>query len=456
MQRREFITACLTIPAASCLTGSPGLRTDERRGRTLRLVDASLENPSVSRRRYRGLDYVDLGRDNVAGFRIRFPRTGYYRFAVRYGADREQRPPRAAFLLDRRVLGTTYYLTNNPADPEGRSSAAATHDLGEHLIGAGSHRLEVETLFEHGESLESITITPTSRPVEKARLSFVQLTDTHIQKNHFPIWMNRKICGDMPVVLDEFGRYIKRLAPDFVMLTGDIVDSDTPQSIRFAKEAVDPIPRPLFPVLGNHDTYRKNHENWLKIWNQEFPGDQVFYSYNCRGYHFVMLDCLYNNSAPLREPQFRWLDADLAQHSDYPTFIALHTPVGETGENPELTQGLLPRIRGNPQVKAIISGHTHINTIRTEADCAHPVCAAAVEYPLMFREFVIFENHMEIRSYQASRAMQRKSFMTVEEKTAYAQKRKHKLSERHTKIWNHMLGTNESIIVELGREYIAI
>jgi Calcineurin-like phosphoesterase len=449
MLRREFLAAGLVIPASFCYARSVGKLVDQHHGGTLRLVDATFDNPPLGQRRYRGRDYVDLGRDNAARFRVWFPRTGYYRFKVLYGADVVQRPPRAAVLLDRRVLGTTYHLENHPADPGGDARAASVGDLGEHLVDAGTHELEIETLFEHGEALASVSITPVNRPVEKVRARFVQLTDTHIQKNIYHIWTNLKLCGDMPEVLAETGDMIRRLSPDFVMLTGDIVDADSPRSIRFAKQAIEPIPRPLFPVLGNHDTFRRNHANWLKTWEKEFPGDQVYYSFNSGGYHFVMLDCLLNRSAPLEKPQFSWLDADLAQHRDYPTFIAVHTPWGK-----KFAPQLKSRIKENPQIKAVISGHAHISGLSAKAGCVYSVSAALVEYPMMFREFVIFEKHLEIRSYQVSRALQRKSFMTVEEKVAFARKHKRKPNHRHTKIWNHMLGSNSVVNTELGKEYI--
>jgi 3',5'-cyclic-AMP phosphodiesterase len=455
MDRRDFISTGLLIPV--CLGtawGAPPTKLVKRRDAIqLRLVQARLESPHAGEYVLRGKTFLNLGRDNVASFDLHFPRTGYYRFEIRYGEDGRNRPPRAAALLDRRILGTTHFLTDHTF-----SATASRENLGEHLVTSGYHLLEIETMFEHGESIESIRITPTNRRVEKVKCRFVQLSDTHVQKDEKPVWMNRKIDWLMPEVLAEVGAHIKTLSPDFVMLTGDIVDGDTPESIAYAHEAFEPIPRPLFPVLGNHDTYRKNHANWLKIWNREFPGDQVFYSLNNNGFHFVMLDCLYNQSRMLEVPQYKWLDGDLKQHSNMPTVMALHTPVGQNGENPLLTKGLAPRIAANPQVKFVLSGHTHRGSCDLREGVAYAVSAAMVEYPLSYREFVFFENHAEVRSYQVSRKFQRETFMSVQEKVEWEMARRpnRKPSQRATKINNDLLGDNKAITTRLGREYVCI
>ncbi len=447
MDRRRFLASGLVVPAG-LLLGRP-LSAQEtvprRRELDLRLVEAVVERPATEACRARGRTFLDLGADNVARFQVEFPRGGYYRLQLGYGADTLARPPRAAVLLDRRILGTNYFLADHPADPSGRMPQFSHEDLGEHRVTAGLHTIEIETMFERGEAIESLRITPTERTLDTPRFSFVQLTDTHIMKGQYPVWMNRKIDGDMPEALVEVGRKVREMSPDFVLHTGDIVDGDTPESIAFAREVMAPVPRPLYPVLGNHDTYRKNHAHWLSIWKDDFPTDQVYYSFNNHGWHFIMLDCLLNQSRPLREPQLAWLDEDLAQHRERPTLVAAHTPVGEPGENPELTSGLAPRLLANPQIKLVLGGHTHRTHFSGYPGRVHVVTAAMVEWPLVYRRFLVFADRIEVETYQLSRKFQRNSFMGVEEKLAYRAAHREAPMEMDKKINNDMLADNSML-----------
>ena len=454
MDRRSFLGSTLCLPAALCLPSAEALRVPHRRDLDLRLVAAELESPAAATMRCGGRTFIDLGRDNVARFEVDFPRTGWFRFELYYGADLIDRPPRAAVLLDRRVLGTTFWSRDHPSDATLSGRECSFADLGEHLIEAGPRSIEIETLFEEGEAIESLRISPVDRPVQTPRLRFVQLSDTHVQEGQYPVWMNRKIDGDMPEILAEVGVHLGRLRPDFVMHTGDIVDGDTPESIAFARDAMAGIPRPLYPILGNHDTYRKNHANWLSIWKEEFPGDQVYYSFDCNGWHVVMLDCLLNQSAPLRAPQSKWLDEDLAEHPKMPTIIAAHTPIGQTGEHPPLTEEILPRIQASPQVKLVLGGHTHRALRKTEDGRAYLVTAAMVEWPLVYREFLIYADGIEMRTYQVARKWQRKSFMEVEEKLAFRRKNRHRVMEMDKSLQNDMLGRNDEIATYLDRRYV--
>ncbi|MBE7557589.1 metallophosphoesterase [bacterium] len=447
MDRRRFLSSSLVLPATLFLPES--LRAVEtvprRRALDLRLVEAVLEHPAAEACRARGRVFLDLGADNVARFRVQFPSDGYYHFELRYGGDTLPRPPRAAVLLDRRLLGTNYFLTDHEADPTAMRPQFSHGDLGTHRVTAGLHTVEIETLFERGEALESLRVTPTNRPLDRPRLSFVQLSDTHIMKGQYPVWLNRKIDGDMPEALLEVAAKIRELSPDFVMHTGDIVDGETPESIAFAREVMRPIPRPLYPILGNHDTYRNNHANWLSIWKDDFPSDKVYYSFDCKGWHFIMLDCLLNQSHSLREPQLAWLDADLAQHPDRPTVIAAHTPVGEPGENPRLTSGLAPRLAVNPQVKLILAGHTHRNHYARYNGRAHATVAAMVEWPLIYRRFLVFSDRVEVETYQLSRPFQRNSWMSIEDKLDYRRKHNERPMEKDHKNNNDMLGDNATL-----------
>ncbi len=173
---------------------------------------------------------------------------------------------------------------------------------------------------------------------------FVHITDTHLP-THLYYYENgadsdTSEMSDLHAVIDD----INIMNPDFVLLTGDVVNEGELEDYldkRYytrAKRILRDFDVPVFVTAGNHDvggwddtpppdgTARRN---WWKFfgWNYLYDppsGDSIYtqnYSFNYGGAHFVGLEA-YNNYDRWRRStygddsfttrQLMWLSADLA------------------------------------------------------------------------------------------------------------------------------------------------
>ncbi len=218
-------------------------------------------------------------------------------------------------------------------------------------------------------------------------LRFVFFTDTHTQPELSAAEGTAQAL-----------RKIKSLKPDFCIQGGDhCFDLNAAPRERSTmlldlyqrtEHALDGIP--VHHTLGNHDVFGRAPAAGVspsdplygkKAFEQRFSS-RTFYSFDRRGYHFIILDSI--GLAPegefsgLIDPeQLLWLAADLrAQPSGTPIVVITHIPlvtaVGQYGAAMRNAGGsrnfvmvdnsydVLPLFDGH-NVIAVLQGHTHIN-----------------------------------------------------------------------------------------------
>ena len=145
-----------------------------------------------------------------------------------------------------------------------------------------------------------------------------------------------------------FNDITKTIAPDLLLLDGDLVDEAKDEYYDALKSSLDGwcgVENVLL-TLGNHDTwedYDTSHEyesardRWLEYSNQmmAFRHDEVFYHYVQSGYHFIVLGQESSSTAAeISDEQIAWMDAQLADASadsaGKPVFVFLHQPMSYT------------------------------------------------------------------------------------------------------------------------------
>jgi len=152
---------------------------------------------------------------------------------------------------------------------------------------------------------------------------------------------------------------------DLLVITGDLAHDELAETYRLLrKELGDWLPRcRLLP--GNHD----NREGLKEVFPEIVPGDSEFLSFSeeLGDWLIVGLDTHQPGevSGRIEPEQIEWLEAELTEHQDRPTFVFLHHPPMSVQspwldrialENPEPLQEL---IAANPQIRAVIAGHVH-------------------------------------------------------------------------------------------------
>ncbi len=263
---------------------------------------------------------------------------------------------------------------------------------------------------------------------------FVHVSDTHLASQRDGIWNNRFLCTMMPEVMDCLGRDLKELDPEFILLTGDVVSSQTREAMMEARDEVERLGVPYYPMGGNHDFVLPESRNWfIEAFRDRLPRPQTYYSFTHKNLHFCVLDAWWmwsdgglseiSEANVLRDLDtslegarwaipphiLTWLDKDLRENSSTATVIAVHypaVPIPLRLHKPEFNNGgclengdlLLDCLRSHPQVKAIFSGHVHINFVEQIGSITQVVTGALPEFPTEYRDIQVFDDRMEVRT----------------------------------------------------------
>ena len=261
---------------------------------------------------------------------------------------------------------------------------------------------------------------------------FVQLTDPHLASERDGVWNNGFLCTMMPDVMRCLKRDLAELKPDFILATGDICSKQTREAMFEARDLMDSLEIPYYPMGGNHDFVLDKSRDWfLEAFKHHLPGYTTFYSFSHKNLHFCVLDAWWmwgdGTISPVSEKsvaakldimlkdarwvlppdQFAWLETDLSRHSALPTVVAVHYPVlaiPERMRRPDFKDSgrlengdMLMQFLGSfPQVRAVFSGHVHMNFIESVNGIVQVATGALPEFPSEYRDVRVFDDRMEI------------------------------------------------------------
>lgn len=263
---------------------------------------------------------------------------------------------------------------------------------------------------------------------------FVQVSDPHLASNYDGEWNHKVICTMMPQVMECLARDLAALQPDFILATGDIVSSQTHEAMLAARDAMDSLGQPYYPMGGNHDFVVEQSRRWfLDAYSAHLPERRTYYSFTHKNLHFAVLDAWWlwsdDTLSPVSEQsvmeimdkdirgarwalpqeQFDWLEQDLRASGDIPAVIAIHYPpipapprikydgfrdAGKLENGPQLLE-FLARFK---QVKAIFTGHVHSNFIEQRHGITQVSTAAMPEFPCEYREIEVYDDRLEVHT----------------------------------------------------------
>lgn len=161
---------------------------------------------------------------------------------------------------------------------------------------------------------------------------------------------------------------------DFLVELGDFKDKSQPvdeqKTLGFLKQVEDVFSRfngPRYHVLGNHDEDCISKEQFLSVAkNSGIDSTKSYYSYNSRGFHFVVLDANYDSLGKdfdhgrydwgdpnIPENEIKWLETDLKESKE-PVIIFIH----------QLLDGALPfQVKNASQVRGILENSGKVNYV---------------------------------------------------------------------------------------------
>jgi predicted phosphodiesterase len=267
---------------------------------------------------------------------------------------------------------------------------------------------------------------------------FAHVTDPHLASHRDGEWNNRFICSMMPELMACLKKDLHRHAPEFILATGDICSHQTRDAMFEARDLMDDIEIPYYPMGGNHDFVKPDSRAWfIEAFQKHLPDGNTYFSFSHKNLHFIVLEpwwkwadgtlCPFSEASVAAEldmtlkdaywvlppAQFDWMQDDLDRHQGIPTVMASHYPAvpvpprmqrpGYKDSGP-LDNGdmLIKFLEKYPQVFTIFSGHMHMHYIEQIGTIHQVVTGALPEFPIEFRIIDVYNDRLEITTHGLS------------------------------------------------------
>ena len=171
--------------------------------------------------------------------------------------------------------------------------------------------------------------------------------------------------------------------PDFVVISGDLVDTPTAEEYEYLKCLLAPLNLPFAGIPGNHDSREMMRAAFplFPYASASGPLDQCL---EIGGLDLLLLDSSVHRKphGELEAASLQWLEATLASAPQRPALLFLHHPPFETGiwhmdrQNLLNAAELAAIVRRHPRVQRIAAGHVHRATLTIFAGVATTICPA--------------------------------------------------------------------------------
>lgn len=199
-------------------------------------------------------------------------------------------------------------------------------------------------------------------------LRFIQLSDLHLRKDKDFTYHGTKPYASLQNML----RHIREseLAPDFLLLTGDLADDQEEEIYFYVDELLKPLEIPYYWLPGNHDhlVSMQSVSGRLSVQPQR--------SFELKGIQFILLNSVepenQDSFGELIASELHFLEEELQKSVDKPCVIALHHPPVKVGclVMDELmlreAEKFLEKLNAFPQSKTVIFGHIHAEFVWKE------------------------------------------------------------------------------------------
>ncbi len=217
---------------------------------------------------------------------------------------------------------------------------------------------------------------------------------------------------------------INALAPDLVVVKGDIADRGLPDQFEAARRTFAQLAMPHHAFLGNHDHYGLHAG--LEVDGCALLGQpRAPRTLDLGGWRLILLDTVLpgEHHGVLPDERLGWLARalDATRESAMPTLLFMHhqpVPHAHRHEYPN-TIGLLPDdsvrlfelLARHPQVRGVLIGHTHRNRVRHYAETgALPFVEVncTKDYPGGFAHYRLYEDgsfRQEVHRTGSARAL---------------------------------------------------
>jgi len=248
--------------------------------------------------------------------------------------------------------------------PDGRWSMEATipEDTPINLYDLAVSALCGNTLLMEDRQPNAVSITT----VDPEDSVFAIISDIHLN--------NPKSSGDDPeaplnTLLLEVIEELNLIQPDFVVLLGDLVESNADTYHRDFDDMwniLDGYAKfPVFAVMGNHDGQRVGEVDGFEYFQRHFG--PLYHSFDWGGWHFALVNTYDHPAHPsdngvIGREQLKWLDSDLHFASSAGQKIAVmlhHNPFDDRWIFMDEGREQLVEVLERHGARYVFAGHRH-------------------------------------------------------------------------------------------------
>ena len=273
-------------------------------------------------------------------------------------------------------------------DPRFGSSDHSSSSVQGPSASGPSRRRFLKTLAVSGAGAGVLSAADAHAGSEDGAFQFVHLTDMHVRRARRGD-EGYRACVDSVNALDP--------RPDLVLMGGDMAfdglyteKDEFADQIDLFESISDELEMPYYECIGNHDALGLNPRRKVPTDDPDLGKtmimdrlgmDRSYYSFDHKGWHFVMLDTIYRVEADhgpgyvprIGDEQLDWLRFDLGEAWPKPTVAVMHIAAfhnrGQIDGDEDLPSmhgrviedtRALRHVLERHNVKAVLQGHSHI------------------------------------------------------------------------------------------------
>jgi predicted phosphodiesterase len=230
-------------------------------------------------------------------------------------------------------------------------------------------------------------------------LRFAQISDVHFSS--YEDNTSYKLLKNSTELLDDVVTQINTSgAYDFVMFTGDLINTPKVSELeKFIKHA-DKIMYPWYAIDGNHDISidgdlsKSKFVSLLTKSKSSMSDKNIYYAFTPKkGYRVICLDSIIDNkittNGEISQQQLDWLQNELNKYKKETIIICTHVPVFEpfsSSSHKLKNEYELKRLitsHTNPVI--VLQGHYHAARLLQDDNVLYISCPSLVTFPNAFR-----------------------------------------------------------------------
>ncbi|UVI31670.1 metallophosphoesterase family protein [Paenibacillus spongiae] len=250
---------------------------------------------------------------------------------------------------------------------------------------------------------------------------FIYLSDTHIGADIVGFQQQPAYPDKLEELLAAVAEHARKGEIDFVLHGGDMVDTCTPAAIERAKQLFD-LPVPVYLSLGNHDLDRKDALSlWLTLAPEFFAGQSPQYTIEHGDCVIHVTPNQWESGVPyywssrqeayFLDDQLPLLEESIARYKGGNQWLAIHNPIygvsmEQSGSDriihdvpPAFQEAIVHIVESYPEVRGVLSGHNHINTLKHTEAGVYLTASSFIEAPFEYKIMEATQQSVSIHTH---------------------------------------------------------